>query len=52
MLMVGAWLVHNDGSWTLFMNIFIKCSSWTNYEYLRIFIQNDGKCNVFIGNEQ
>jgi hypothetical protein len=37
--MIVAWLVHNDGSWTLLMNIFIKCSSWTNDEYLWTFIQ-------------
>ena len=52
MFMVGSWLVHGDGSWTLFMNIFMKCSSWTNYEYLRIFIQNDGNSNIFMANEQ
>jgi hypothetical protein len=48
--MIGAWLVHNDGSWTLFMNIFIKCSSWTNDEYLSI--QIGWNSNIFKGNEQ
>jgi hypothetical protein len=41
---IGAWLVHNDGSWTLFMNISIKCSSWTNDE--EWFIQFDGNSNI------
>jgi hypothetical protein len=50
--MIGTWLVHNDGSWTLFMNIFIKCSSWTNDEYLRTFIEIGWNSNIFMGNEQ
>ena len=36
--MTGSWLVHQDISWILFMNIFIKCDSWTNDEYIWILV--------------